>query len=96
VDPNFPNRPTHPDIETLCSEAQTNDNLVDSDIEIDTIIGTFIDPESLAYLVINRAGRYLILNHVAPTIEMIELIGGAIVDGFVLGAGTERRKRDAS
>jgi hypothetical protein len=92
-DPRFPDRPTHPDFALLCAEAQTNDNLCElGDNVFTAVVNTFVDLESLFYLTENRAGSYCQVRGVVPTPLLLHLIQAAMIDGFVIGAGVERRK----
>lgn len=96
-DPRFPNRPTHPDFALLSEEVCANDNLSELGGEMfEAVVTNFVDLDSLAYMVTQRAGLYLRLRGMEPTAEAVATIASAMIDGFVLGAGFERRKQAAN
>lgn len=82
-DPRFPDRPTHPDLDDLSAAAIQNDARTD----IDALVAEVVDFESLSYLAMGRAERLLTLRGLRPQAETVSQIGGAIMDGFMIGVG---------
>lgn len=94
-DPRFPDRPTHPDFELLSETVCANDNMSEFGSEmIPAIIGTFADPESVEYMVVQRAIGFCQRRGLAPTMENVAMLAACIIDGFTMGAGFERRKQE--
>lgn len=98
ADPQFPNRPTHPDFDKLSAIAIENDARTDevqSEDEFEEFVGEYVDIDSLQYVAMNRAGM-LVQQKSEDTglspdkqaqVNMARLAaaGAGIIDGFMLG-----------
>jgi len=96
ADPRFPDRPDHPDFDSLSDCALGMDAAAERN-EVDDIVRRIVDPESLTYLVLHRAGNALVAAAAHQVVDGEEvdvhsLLAAAILDGFVIGATYERRR----
>lgn len=92
IDPNFPNRPQHPDFWDMVSAVTTLDEAGDAGTPIEQISARYgIDFDSLVYMANQRALRAekLFVNSPAP---MQAKYSANFIDGFMAGVLVGQRK----
>lgn len=87
-DPRFPTRPQHPDFWLLSQVVIDNDDNWTGRFE--ERLAQYIDPESLFYLVTQRA------QHTSGDPATLTKVAGAMIDAFILGCGYTRAQQVAS
>lgn len=93
--PGPPGRPDHPDFWKLCDvvlkhDASTEDDTPES---LDAVIAEFVDPEVLAYMAFQRTLRMCMSSGAdLPIMQLLPMLGGSWVDGFVAGAAFQQAK----
>jgi hypothetical protein len=88
-DPRYPNRPEHPDFWLLSQVLIDNDAVADSGESFEDIMARYIDVESVAYAVNQRA-----LRAVGPmaTNAVRAKYGAVWLDGFLAGVRYQHAK----
>jgi len=79
-DPNFPDRPTHPDFDKLSKVIIGLDTLADQGQGFDEIMVDAVDPESLIYMMDQRIRR-AVMSKASPS----EIVMALYMDAFALG-----------
>jgi hypothetical protein len=92
-------RPPHPDFEVLASSVRDLDELVadNEDFDFNALIDYYVDPESLAYVAIQRSMRAFGVRNLSELQEMAEYVqrGSALwTEAFLMGAEYMEEKSD--
>lgn len=89
-DPRFPKRPTHPDFWRMSEVVLQNDGKSDEGNEsLEQIVKDTVDPESLAYFAMQRAGKAC-QNSGLPE-ALVPVLGSVWMDAFMAGAHFQKR-----
>jgi hypothetical protein len=93
----YPGRPDHPDFARLVDVVLQQDGKTeDRDFDFPAYVATFIDPESLSYMVLQRCMKMMARNGVDPSEnrEMLAMICAAYHDAFLTGYTFHERKAE--
>lgn len=92
TDPNFPNRPDHPDFWRLSKAVIATDDAADQGVPIEKIMTDLgiESSKSVAYMAEQRMLRALGHNFVSP--QSKALLMGLWIDAFVAGVGFTRQQ----
>lgn len=86
TDPNFPDRPDHPDFWRLAAAVQDSDHEADSGQSVEDILARFADPASVRYMATQRAMRAMVaLGNRATAKEVDAIIQSTWLDAFTAG-----------
>jgi len=95
----YPNRPNHPDFWVLANTVSAMDDAAESvgpgQFDFEGLVGEYVDPESLAYVAIQRAMRAFGVVTQSDLQENQALVqrGAALYhEAFLLGAGYQQEK----
>jgi hypothetical protein len=90
----YPNRPDHPDFWKLCDVLLQQDGSLEDGGDFEVILSEVVDPESLAYVAMQRAQR-LVMNGSIP-MTAIPTYAAIFLDGFTTGVRFERKRSTTS
>jgi hypothetical protein len=89
-DPRFPDRPQHPDFWRLSDVVlQLDGQATEGDRTIPEIMTGLVDPESLTYVALNRAG--LLCQHLGLPESIRPALAATWLDAFAAGVSFEKR-----
>lgn len=90
-DPRFPDRPTHPDFWRISEVVLQNDGQATESPKrsMEDIVRDTVDPESLSYFAMQRAGTYC--QAMGLPESLVPVLGSLWLDAFVAGARYQQR-----
>jgi hypothetical protein len=96
ADPNFPNRPDHPDFWLISQALIDTDALADSGQSTPDITGRIVDTDSLIYAAEQRVRLIIGKGHLNPSTRIMIAMNALWLDAFVAGTQYQRLKSDGA
>lgn len=89
-DPRFPKRPTHPDFWRMSEVVLQHDGeATEGNLPLDQIVKDTVDPESLTYFAMQRAG--MLCQKSGLPESLVPVLGSLWLDAFMAGAKFQQR-----